>query len=114
MYKRQTQTGRDFDHAMRRVADALLLSGSPDRSAHFVCALSLAWPDGNKLSFEGRVSGTIAWPPKGDKGFGYDPIFVPTGHDITFAEMEPAKKHAMSHRAVAFEKLVSHMKTLMP
>ena len=100
---------KDFNHAMRRVADALLLSGTTDRSAEFVCALSLAWPNGHIVSFEGRVGGTIAWPARGDKGFGYDPIFVPTGHSITFGEMEPEKKHAMSHRAVAFSQLVDHL-----
>lgn len=100
---------KDFDHAMKRVADALLLSGSTDRSAEFVCALSLAWPDGHIVSFEGRVGGTIAWPARGDKGFGYDPIFVPTGYSITFGEMAPEKKHAMSHRAVAFSQLVDHL-----
>ena len=100
---------KDFNHAMTRVADALLLSGTTDRSAEFVCALSLAWPDGHIVSFEGRVGGTIAWPARGDKGFGYDPIFVPTGHNITFGEMAPEKKHAMSHRAVAFSQLVDHL-----
>ncbi|MGC6516971.1 MAG: RdgB/HAM1 family non-canonical purine NTP pyrophosphatase [Candidatus Puniceispirillaceae bacterium] len=102
---------KDFDHAMKRVADALLLSGSHDRGAEFVCALTLAWPDGHKISFEGRVAGTIIWPARGDKGFGYDPIFIPNGHDITFGEMAPDKKHAMSHRAVAFSKLVHHLET---
>ena len=100
---------KDFNYAMRRVADALLLSGTTDRSAEFVCALSLAWPDGYIVSFEGRVGGTIAWPARGDKGFGYDPIFVPTGHTITFGEMAPEKKHAMSHRAIAFSQLVDHL-----
>ena len=100
---------KDFNYAMRRVADALLLSGTTDRSAEFVCALSLAWPDGHIVSFEGRVGGTIAWPARGDKGFGYDPIFVPTGHTITFGEMAPEKKHAMSHRAIAFSQLVDHL-----
>ena len=100
---------KDFNYAMKRVADALLLSGTTDRSAEFVCALSLAWPDGHIVSFEGRVGGTIAWPARGDKGFGYDPIFVPTGHTITFGEMAPEKKHAMSHRAVAFSQLVDHL-----
>lgn len=100
---------KDFNHAMQRVADALLLSGTTDRSAEFVCALTLAWPDGHKLSFEGRVAGSIIWPARGDNGFGYDPIFVPTGHQITFGEMDPDKKHAMSHRARAFEQLVSHL-----
>jgi XTP/dITP diphosphohydrolase len=102
---------KDFDHAMKRVADALLMSGTTDRSAEFVCALTLAWPDGHKVSFEGRVGGTIAWPARGENGFGYDPIFVPTGYDITFGEMDPDKKHAMSHRAVAFAQLVDHLKT---
>ena len=100
---------KDFDHAMKRVADALLLSGTTDRTAEFVCALSLAWPDGHIVSFEGRVGGSIIWPARGDNGFGYDPIFMPTGHNITFGEMEPAKKHAMSHRAVAFSQLVDHL-----
>ena len=100
---------KDFGHAMKRVADALLMSGTTDRQAEFVCALSLAWPDGHIVSFEGRVSGDIIWPPRGDRGFGYDPIFVPTGHDISFGEMDPDKKHAMSHRARAFEQLITHL-----
>ena len=103
---------KDFTHAMTRVADAMLLSGTNDRSAEFVCALSLAWPDGHIISFEGRVGGTIIWPARGTKGFGYDPIFMPTGYDITFGEMEPEKKHAMSHRAVAFAQLVDHLSAL--
>lgn len=100
--------GKDFSLAMSKVNEALDAQG-PDapRDAHFVCALSLAWPDGHVESFEGRVDGTIVWPPRGDKGFGYDPIFVPTGHAISFAEMDPAAKHAMSHRADAFRKLVA-------
>lgn len=98
---------KDFGVAMKRVADALLMAGTQNRAAEFVCALSLAWPDGEVTSFEGRVSGTIIWPPRGDRGFGYDPIFVPDGHQISFGEMDPDKKHAMSHRARAFEQLVS-------
>ena len=94
---------RDFSAAMARVIDAL---GDGDRSAHFACVLCLAWPDGHVESFEGRVAGRLIWPPRGDRGFGYDPIFVATGHDITFGEMEPAAKHAISHRAAAFGKLV--------
>lgn len=101
---------KDFSIAMKRVADALLMTSSTDRSAEFVCALSLAWPDGEITSFEGRVSGQIIWPPRGDRGFGYDPIFVPDGHQISFGEMDPDKKHAMSHRARAFEQLVSLLK----
>jgi len=75
--------------------------------AHFTCVLSLAWPDGDIESFEGKVHGTLVWPPRGEKGFGYDPIFVATGMDKTFAEIEPADKHAISHRAEAFRKLVA-------
>ncbi len=97
--------GKDFTVAMKKVEDALM--GKTDRRAHFVCALALAWPDGHIESFEGRVDGALIWPPRGDKGFGYDPVFVPEGHTITFAEMEPAKKHAMSHRADAFAKLIA-------
>jgi XTP/dITP diphosphohydrolase len=96
--------GKDFALAMERVHDSLADSG--DRTAAFVCALCLAWPDGHTEVFEGRVEGTITWPMRGDRGFGYDPIFVPEGHDITFAEMEPEAKHAMSHRARAFAQMV--------
>ncbi len=97
---------RDFGRAMQRVQDELEALG-PDvsRNAHFICALALCWPDGHCEWFEGRVDGTLVWPPRGDKGFGYDPIFVPAGSDLTFGEMEPAEKHAMSHRADAFRKL---------
>lgn len=100
---------KDFVLAMRKVEDALQKAGAvtPEaRRAHFICALCLAWPDGHVESFEGRVDGTAVWPPRGDKGFGYDPIFVPDGHTLTFAEMEPAAKHAMSHRADAFRQLI--------
>ena len=92
----------------RSVLDAIAAVG-PDagHDAHFVCALSLAWPDGHVETFEGRVDGTLVWPPRGDKGFGYDPMFEPIGHAITFGEMNPDAKHAMSHRADAFAKLVA-------
>ena len=103
---------RDWMRAMERVWMRLEEAG-PDssRDAHFACALSLAWPnDGQIESFEGRVDGTLVWPPRGDKGFGYDPMFVPLGHEQTFGEMEPAEKHKISHRARAFEKLVSALK----
>jgi XTP/dITP diphosphohydrolase len=96
---------KDFALAMRKVEDAL--AGHADRSASFVCALCLAWPDGHAETFLGRVSGQLVWPPRGDRGFGYDPVFVPDGHAVTFAEMEPAEKHAMSHRADAFRQLVA-------
>jgi len=95
---------KDFMVAMEKIEE--LLRGSEDRSAMFVCALALAWPDGHADVFEGFVEGEITWPPRGDKGFGYDPIFTADGEDITFAEMEPARKHTMSHRADAFQKLV--------
>ena len=98
---------KDFTIAMQKVEGALASSGATDRSAHFACALTLAWPDGHTESFEGQVSGTMTWPPRGEKGFGYDPTFVPDGHTQAFAEMEPAQKHAMSHRANAFVKLVA-------
>lgn len=95
---------KDFDIAMRRVESEL---GGGDPSAHFVCALSLAWPDGHVESCEGKVYGRLVFPGRGDRGFGYDPIFIPDGHDITFAEMDPADKHRMSHRADAFAQLVA-------
>ena len=94
---------KNFAEAMRRVKREL--GDSADRSAHFVCALCLAWPDGHNEIFEGRVDGTLVFPPQGERGFGYDPIFRPEGHDITFGEMDPEKKHAISHRARAFAQL---------
>ncbi|HJT41671.1 MAG TPA: RdgB/HAM1 family non-canonical purine NTP pyrophosphatase [Sphingobium sp.] len=99
---------KDFSLAMQLVWDNIQAKG-PDagHDAHFVCALALAWPDGHVEAFEGRVDGTITWPPRGDRGFGYDPIFQPQGHSISFGEMDPAKKHAMSHRADAFAQLVA-------
>ena len=77
------------------------------RDAHFVCALSLCWPDGHVETFEGRVDGTLVWPPRGDRGFGYDPMFLPWHGRQTFGEMDPDAKHAISHRAEAFRKLVA-------
>lgn len=97
---------KDFDFAMERVRLGLVEEGMMDTRAHFICGLALAWPDGHIDYFEGRVDGELVWPPRGTKGFGYDPMFVPTGHSETFGEMEPARKHAMSHRADAFRKLV--------
>ena len=99
---------KDFGLAMQKVWEGVEAKGpAASRSAHFVCALALAWPDGHVEAFEGRVDGTLVWPPRGDKGFGYDAMFQPLGHDISFGEMEPARKHAMSHRAEAFAKLVA-------
>lgn len=96
---------KDFSVAMERVEREL--TGQTDRRAHFACALCLAWPDGHREIFEGRVDGHLVWPPRGDRGFGYDPIFRPEGYDITFGEMEPATKHAISHRARAFDALMA-------
>ena len=103
---------RDFGAAMQRVWEALEDCGpKASRDAHFACALAIAWPnDGQAEAFEGRVDGTLVWPPRGNRGFGYDPIFVPAGFEETFGEMEPAEKHAMSHRADAFRKLVDALK----
>ncbi len=97
--------GKDFDLAMRKVAEAL--GDHPNRRARFVCALAVAWPDGEIATFEGTVAGDIVWPPRGGQGFGYDPIFQPLGHTITFAEMAGDAKHQLSHRADAFRKLVA-------
>ncbi len=95
---------RDFRIAMERVHREL---GNRDRSARFVAVLSLAWPDGHTECFRGEVAGRLVWPPRGERGFGYDPIFVPEGGTLTFGEMAPAEKHRISHRARAFEKLVA-------
>src|SRR5690606_14371549 len=78
-----------------------------DRSARFVCTLALAWPDGHADVYEGAANGHLTWPPRGELGFGYDPVFIPDGMALTFAEMDPAEKHRISHRADAFAKLVA-------
>ena len=96
---------KDFDAAMTRIE--VELHGHADRSAAFVCALCLAWPDGHTETFEGRVAGTVTFPKRGTHGFGYDPIFVPAGRTLTFGEMDPAEKHGMSHRADAFRQLTA-------
>ena len=96
---------KDFTLAMDRVRSEL--GDNPAREAMFVCALTLAWPDGHDETFLGTISGALKFPPSSDRGFGYDPIFVPTGFNQTFGEMDPDKKHAMSHRAHAFEQLVA-------
>lgn len=95
---------KDFSIAIERVRDAL---GGRESRAAFCCALALAWPDDRVEAVEGRVAGRLAFPPRGEKGFGYDPIFIPDGHDITFGEMDPERKHAISHRADAFAKLLA-------
>jgi XTP/dITP diphosphohydrolase len=102
--------GKDFGLAMRKVADTIAARNGwatrPPR-ANFTCALCLAWPDGEAQVFEGRVYGYLVWPPRGTKGFGYDPMFLPNGETLTFGEMDPAQKHAISHRARAFDLFVA-------
>jgi XTP/dITP diphosphohydrolase len=98
---------RDFYAAMREVERQLLASGNPDRSARFVCVLALVTPDGHEQVFEGEVSGQLVFPPRGERGFGYDPIFIAKGQTQTFGEIDPDVKHAMSHRADAFGKFVA-------
>lgn len=96
--------GKDFSSAMERVHREM--AGSADRRAWFVCALCLAWPDGHTATFLGRVEGTVAWPPRGAQGFGYDSIFMPLGVVRTYGEMDAAQKHATSHRARAMAQLL--------
>lgn len=96
---------RDFAFAMRKVEQALADTGAGDRAARFHSALAVAWPHGPVVAVEGTVAGTLVFPGRGTRGFGYDPIFLPTGGEETFGEMDPAHKHAISHRAVAFAKL---------
>jgi XTP/dITP diphosphohydrolase len=103
----ETPDGRDWQLAMEKVEAALQARNAADRSAAFVCTLALAWPDGHAEIFEGRVEGHLEWPPRGEMGFGYDPVFVPSGYTESFAELDPAIKHSISHRADAFAKLVA-------
>lgn len=98
---------KDFSAAMEKVEQEVSARGADaPRTARFVCALCLAWPDGHTETVEGIVEGILAWPPRGTRGFGYDPMFVADGESETFGEMAPARKHALSHRARAFRKLV--------
>ncbi len=104
----ETPGVRDFGHAMRTVWDRLEAAAAPEpRRAAFMCALTLAWPDGHDETFLGRCDGHLVWPPRGANGFGYDPMFVAVGNSLTFGEMQPAAKHAISHRADAFRQLVA-------
>ncbi|SFR01031.1 RdgB/HAM1 family non-canonical purine NTP pyrophosphatase [Poseidonocella sedimentorum] len=104
----ETGQGRDFVMAMTRVWNELEAAGAPTpRSAAFHCTLCLAWPDGHDELFEGIVRGQVVWPMRGDRGFGFDPVFLPDGERETFGEMDPEMKHRMSHRAMAFGKFVA-------
>jgi XTP/dITP diphosphohydrolase len=96
---------KDFSLAIARVHREM--GDTPDRRAWFISVLCLAWPDGHTEAFEGRVDGSVAWPPRGARGFGYDPIFVPDGGTETYGEMDPAVKNSSSHRARAFAQLVA-------
>lgn len=104
----ETPDGRDFNVAMQKVNEKI---GGIDgtQTAYFIAVLALIFPDGKQKIFEGRINGNLCWPPRGEKGFGYDPIFIPEGRDITFAEMDPDEKHAMSHRAIAVEKFKQYL-----
>jgi XTP/dITP diphosphohydrolase len=95
----------DFAMAMAKLEERLEAGESPDRSAWFTCALALAWPRGPAIVVEGRVDGRLRFPPRGNKGFGYDPVFLPEGLDRSFGEMDAPEKTALSHRTRAFEKL---------
>jgi XTP/dITP diphosphohydrolase len=102
----ETPSGRDWGLAMARVEQRLEALGSgASRAATFHCVLALAWPDGANATFEGKVDGTLAWPPRGSLGFGFDPVFIPVGDTRTFSEMTPEEKQAVSHRARAFDEL---------
>jgi len=104
----QPDGSRDYGAAMAELHRRMQArDGGADRRAWFVCALALAWPDSTLATFEGRVEGEAVWPPRGGNGFGFDPMFVPAGESRTFGEMEPAGKHAISHRADAFRQLVA-------
>lgn len=104
----ETGNGRDFAMAMTKVWNLLEeKNAARPRTARFCCTLCLAWPDGHDELFEGSVEGQVVWPMRGTRGFGFDPVFLPDGETETFGEMDPAKKHGMSHRADAFAKLVA-------
>lgn len=104
----ETPSGRDFAQAMRRTWELLEAARAPEpRRARFRCTLVLAWPDGHDEVFEGEIAGRIVWPMRGDRGHGYDPIFLPDGYDQTFGEMDRWEKNRISHRADAFRKLLA-------
>ena len=97
---------KDFDLAMIKINRAIQKTENPNYNCHFVCSLSICWPDNYDVTVSGHVDGKFSWPPKGNNGFGYDPIFKPLGHELTFAEMNPKFKHSISHRSIAFKQLI--------
>jgi len=97
---------KNFAIAMLKIYESIKKIKNPSFDCHFICSLSICWPDGYDVTVSGRVDGKFSWPPRGDKGFGYDPIFKPLGYKKTFAEMEPKYKHSISHRSIAFDKLI--------
>ena len=100
-------SNKDFNKAMSKINNAIKGKKNPSYNCHFICSLSISWPDNYDVTVSGSIDGKFSWPPKGDKGFGYDPIFKPLGYDITFAEIDPNFKHKISHRAIAFNKLIN-------
>jgi XTP/dITP diphosphohydrolase len=108
---------RDFAMAMRSLEEKLRAAGASapeQRRAEFICVLSLCLPEGWHQEFEGRVAGRVVWPPRGTLGFGYDPMFMPDGYDMTFGEMPPDAKHGISHRAAAFRKFYGYLEQQCP
>ena len=99
--------GKDFNLAMSKINESIKKLETPSYDCFFVCALSLSWPNGSNVTVNGKIDGKFSWPPKGNFGFGYDPIFKPLGYNLTFGEMDPEFKHSISHRALAFKKLKS-------
>ena len=110
VYTARYAPNRDFDKGMDKLLDELLQTNSNNRSAYFSCVIVLAYPDGNFKSFEGRVDGSIATKKTGNAGFGYDPIFIPTGYNRSFAEFDSDEKNKISHRGRALQKFVKYIK----
>jgi XTP/dITP diphosphohydrolase len=98
---------KNFESAMIKIHEAIRLIKKPSYNCYFVCSLSICWPDGYDVTVSGKIKGTFTWPPRGNMGFGYDPIFKPLGYQKTFAEMKPIFKHNISHRSIAFKKLIN-------
>ena len=109
-------TAKNFSVAIERIEHELKAKGvdAQNQPAYFICVLSLTAPEGDTRVFEGRIDGSLTFPPRGADGFGYDPIFIPAGHTQTFSEMEPIVKNALSHRARAFEKFIAYARTVKP